>query len=111
MKINATEWIWLNGQAICSARNLAEVSGLSNEELGDLIENGVIAPVDANAQPMSFSLRYIVVASMACRLRDDFELDRHGVTLAMTLMQRIEELEMELNAVRARLGHGMSNPG
>jgi chaperone modulatory protein CbpM len=110
MKINGTERIWLNEQAICSARNLAEVSGLSNEELGDLIENGVIAPVDANAQPMSFPLRYIVVASTARRLRDDFELDPHGVTLAMTLMQRIAELEMELNAVRARLGHGMSNP-
>ena len=111
MKVNATEWIWLNEQAICSAQNLIEVSGLSHEELDDLIENGVIAPVDANTQPMSFQLRYIVVASMARRLRDDFELDRHGVALAMTLMQRIEELEMELNAVRARLGHGILNPG
>ena len=45
------------------------------------------------------------------RLRDAFELDRHGVALAMTLMRRIEELEMELTAVRARLCHGMSNPG
>ncbi len=111
MKVNATEWVWLNEQAICSARNLVEVSGLSNEELDDLIENGVIAPVEASAQPMSFPLRYIVVASTARRLRDDFELDRHGMTLAMTLMHRIEELEMELNAVRARLGHRMSNPG
>ncbi|MES2537383.1 MAG: chaperone modulator CbpM [Pseudomonadota bacterium] len=111
MKVDATEWIWLNEQAICSAQNLVEVSGLAHELLDDLIENGVIAPVDANAQPLSFPLRYVVVASMARRLRDDFELDRHGVTLAMTLMQRIEELEMELNAVRARLGHGRPNPG
>lgn len=110
MKVNATEWVWLNEQGICSARNLVDVSGLSNEELDDLIDNGVIVPVDAGARPMSFPLRCIVVATMARRLRDDFELDRHGLTLAMTLMQRIEELEMELNAVRARLGHGMSNP-
>ncbi|OWW18464.1 chaperone modulator CbpM [Noviherbaspirillum denitrificans] len=111
MKVNSTEWVWLNEQAICSARNLVEVSGLSNEELDDLIENGVITPVDASARPMSFPLRYIVVASTARRLRDDFELDRHGMTLAMALIQRIEELEMELNAMRARLGHGMPNPG
>lgn len=111
MKINATERIWLNEQAICSAQNLIEVSGLSNEELDDLIENGVIVPFDANAQPMSFSLRCLAVASMARRLRDDFVLDRHGITLAMTLMLRIEELEIELNAVHAWLGHDMSKPG
>jgi chaperone modulatory protein CbpM len=111
MKINATKGIWLTEQAICSARNLVEVSGLSNEELGDLIDNGVIVPVDTNAQPMSFPLRYMVVASMARRLRDDFDLDRHGMTLAMTLLLRIEQMELELNAVRARLGHRMSHPG
>jgi chaperone modulatory protein CbpM len=110
MKVNATERGSLNEPVIYSAQNLAEVSGLSNEQLDDMIENGVIAPVDANARPMSFPPRYIVVARMARRLRDDFELDRHGVTLAMNLIQRIEELEMELNAVRSRLGHGMSNP-
>ncbi len=111
MKINATKGIWLNEQAICLAQNLIEVSGLSNEELDDLIDNGVIVPVDTNAQPMSFALRYIVVASMARRLRDDFELDRHGMTLAMTLMRRIEQMELELNAMRARLGHRMPHPG
>lgn len=110
MKFDATEWIWLNEQARCSAQNLVEVSGLSAEELDDLIENGVIAPADVNAQPISFPLRYVVVACMARRLRDDFELDRHGVTLAMTLIRRIEELETELNVARARLGKRMSNP-
>jgi hypothetical protein len=31
MKVNAIEWIWLNEQAICSAQNLVEVTGLSND--------------------------------------------------------------------------------
>lgn len=101
MKIDVAEWIWLNDQGVCSARYLVEVSGLSNEELDDLIENGVIVPVDDNAQPKSFQLRYVVTANMARRLRDDFELDRHGVALALTLMRRIDELEAELNSVRA----------
>lgn len=111
MNSDAMEWIWLNEQSICSAPILADVSGLSNEEVADLIENGVIVPVDAKVQPMSFALRYIGVASMARRLRDDFELDRRGMTLAMTLKLRIEELEMELNAVRARLGPRIPHPG
>jgi chaperone modulatory protein CbpM len=86
------------------------VTGLSIQPLNELIEIGVIAPGNANARPMYFPPRYIVVASMASRLRDDFELDRHGVTLAMSLIKRIEELEMELNAVRARCAHSTSNP-
>jgi chaperone modulatory protein CbpM len=105
MKVNLSEWIWLNDHAVCSAQHLAEVSGLSAEEVDDLIESGVIVPVDDNAQPKSFYLRYVVTANTARRLRDDFELDLHGVALALTLMQRIDELQQELNAVHTRLDH------
>jgi chaperone modulatory protein CbpM len=105
MMINVTEWVWLDDQGVCSAQYLGEASGLSEEEIQDLIENGVIEPVDDNAQPGLFQLRHVVTANMARRLRDDFELDRHGVALALALMRRIEELEAELSAVRARRGH------
>jgi hypothetical protein len=33
---------------------------------------------------------------MAARLRQDFELDLQGVALAMTLLRRIEELNVEI---------------
>jgi chaperone modulatory protein CbpM len=104
MKANMAEWIWLNEEGVCSAQFLGEVSGLTQDELDDLIENGVISPVDIHAQPKAFQLRHVVTANTARRMRDDFELDRHGVVLAMTLMKRIDELEAELNAMHARLG-------
>ncbi|MGZ5819141.1 MAG: chaperone modulator CbpM [Burkholderiaceae bacterium] len=104
MKVNHSEWIWLDDQGVCSAQHLTEVSGLSNEELDDLIENDVIVPINDTTQPRTFPLRYIVVANRARRLRDDFELDRHGVMLTLTLMQRIDELQQELLSVRARPG-------
>jgi chaperone modulatory protein CbpM len=112
MKVNMTEWIWLNEDSVCSAQFLGEVSGLTQAELEDLIENGIIDPVDSEAQPKSFHLRHVVTVNRARRLRDDFELDRHGVALALTLMKRIDELEAELNTMHARLSHGtVSNPG
>ncbi|MFI4939672.1 MAG: chaperone modulator CbpM [Burkholderiales bacterium] len=103
MKVDVSEWIWLNDQGVCSAQYLAEASGLSSAELDELIENGVIVPVDNQAQPQSFHLRYVATANTARRLRDDFELDLHGVALALTLMRRIDELQEELNAIRAQL--------
>lgn len=103
MKINVAESIWLNDHDVCSTEQLIEVSGLAKEELDELIENGVIVPVDDKAQSRLFQLRYVVTANIARRLRDDFELDRHGMALALTLMRRVEALQAELNAMRAQL--------
>jgi chaperone modulatory protein CbpM len=102
MKINVSEYVWLSDRNLCSVEHLAEVSGLSIEDLGDLIEMGLIVPADIDKQPKSFSLHYVVTANLARRLRDDFELDRNGMVLAVTLMQRIDALQEELEAIRAR---------
>jgi len=95
-----TEIIWLNEVALCPLEHLAEVSGLSFEELGDLIDSGVIEPADRTMQPPLFRLGSVVTVNSARRLRDDFELDTNGLTLALRLLQRIRELERELKALR-----------
>ena len=78
-----------------------EVSGLSSEEFDVLVEIGVIVPISDNDQTKAFQLHHVVTANTARKLRDDFELDLHGMALAMTLMRRIDELQEELNAARA----------
>jgi len=104
MNTSAAQWVWLNEHDVCSATNLVEVSGLSNEEFDELVAVGVIAPVDNTVQIRSFYLRNIATVKTARRLRDDFELDLHGIALAMTLVRRIDELHEELLAARAQLG-------
>jgi chaperone modulatory protein CbpM len=103
MIVQLTDSIWLDDNDVCTVEQLAEVSGLSIEEINDLIENGVITPVDDKTQPKSFRMHFMVTARTARRLRDDFELDRHGVALALTLLNQIDDLESELQAARARL--------
>lgn len=100
-----TEIIWLNETALCSFEHLADVSGLSSEELSELVDSGVLEPVDRTVQPPLFRLGTLAMACSARRLRDDFELDRNGLTLALRLVQRIRELERELQALQA-LRHG-----
>jgi len=96
MSIVVLESIRLDESGVCTIEHLAELSGLALEDLRDLVESGVIEPVDEFAEPLSFYLRYVVTAKTARRLRDDFELDRHGVAVALTLLKRIENLEQQL---------------
>src|SRR4051794_35903138 len=96
-----TETIWLNEIALCSFEQLAEASGLSFEELSELVDSGVLEPADRTAQPPLFRLGSLAMVNSARRLRDDFELDRNGLTLALRLLQRIRELERELQALQA----------
>ncbi|HJU71452.1 MAG TPA: chaperone modulator CbpM [Paucimonas sp.] len=102
MKMHVTESIWLNETGVCSTEYLAEASGLSIEEINDLIECGIIATVDKDAPPASVQLHHVTTAQTARRLRDDFQLDRHGVALALTLLRRIEALEADLKATQAQ---------
>lgn len=114
MNTQATESIWLNDTDVCRIEHLAELSGLSIEEIEDLVESGVIetagdstqaAPTDDRNQQRRFQLQYVVTVKTARRLRDDFQLDRHGVALALALLRRISELEAEVHAIEATSGH------
>jgi chaperone modulatory protein CbpM len=102
MTLQVTRAVWLNDSDVCSIEHLAEVSGLSPEEVEDLVESGIINPADAPAAGRSFHLLHVVTVRQARRLRDDFQLDRNGLALAMTLLRRIDSLEQALLAARSR---------
>lgn len=93
MKVEVTEVTWLDEHVEYSLEELAERSQLSRAELEILIDTGAIASRDGRA---------LRIARKAARLRGDFEVDLPGVALAMTLLRRIEELEVELCRLRAR---------
>lgn len=103
MNTRITESIWLNTSDICSFDHVVEVSGLSAQELRELIEIGVIKPSNTDAGNYFFHTQCIVVARKARRLRDDFELDTRGLALALNLLRRVGDLETEIARLRARL--------
>jgi hypothetical protein len=83
---------------------LVHASGLSEEELHELVRYGALVPRDPAAPLLTFESRWLVVARTASRLRREFDLDPHGVSVVLTFVERIEALEAELRAMRARLG-------
>lgn len=103
MKVELTEVFWLDKQQVLSLPELAELSSLSEVELHELVEYGVIVPVDPGTVPLTFLTDCVVTARAACRLRTDFELDAPGLALALTLLGRIRDLEAQLRDLGAQL--------
>ena len=103
MKSEPAEAVWLHERLEFSFEELCELSGLSAAELRDLVDYGVLAPVDPGVQHWTFSADRLPVARSALRLRRDFELDPNGAALVITLLERIRDLEAQLRELRARL--------
>lgn len=94
----------LDSFAEISWTQLVVASGLPEGELRELVQYGALVPRDPHAPIWSFEARWLVVARTASRLRRDFELDVHGVSVVLSYVERIEALELELQALRARAG-------
>lgn len=111
MSMQVTHAVWLNDTAVCSIEHLVEVYGLSPDDIRNLVEDGVMAPADASNPGAGFHSVHILTVRQARRLQDDFELDRNGLALALTLLRRIESLEQELHLAQSRHGFGLPAAG
>ncbi len=86
-----------------SQAELVALSGLTDLEVVELIDFGVITPVDQKAEIPAFSATWLVVTRTAFRLRCAFDLEHGGLAITVTLLQRIEGLEADLCRARARI--------
>lgn len=85
-----------------SFKQLADLSGLAEAVLRDLIEYGAVEPIDISAPAWTFTANVVVVARTACRLQRDFELEPDALAVVLRLMGRIDALETEVRSLRAR---------
>ena len=103
MATEPAEAAWLNEEGRVSLDELAALSGLTDSALRELVDYGVLQPVDAADAQWKFSARWVVVARTACRLRNDFELDLNALALTLSFLDRIRDLEAQLRSVHAQL--------
>lgn len=104
MNIEVLDAQWLDLGVELSATELAASSGLSESEVLELVDYGVLVPIDMQAERHMFGGQCVVVVRTACRLRDEFDLDTSAVALAIGLLDRIRGLEAELHELRLLLG-------
>ena len=104
MNVEIVEAVTLDEQGFVTLDQLVEAAELPVEELRALVDYGALAPVDPAATSWTFTASWVVVARTAGRLRRDFELDAHSLSVVLSFVQRIEALEAELRALHARQG-------
>lgn len=103
MQPDITEAVWPDSDREFSLAELSQVSGLSQEMLRELVDYGALVPTNPRAEQWTFGASFIVAVQTAGRLRDDLELEPHALALALTLIDRIRELESQLRDLRAQL--------
>ena len=104
MNVEIVEAVTLDEQGFVTLDQLVEAAELPVEELRALVDYGALAPVDPAATSWTFTASWVVVARTAGRLRRDFELDAHSLSVVLRYVQRVEALEAELRALHARQG-------
>jgi chaperone modulatory protein CbpM len=103
MTVEYTEVHWLDAHQSLTLAELAELSGLSATELGELVDCGVLRPLDLTAAGPSFGAQCLAAARTAARLRADFDLQPSGLALALTLLERVHDLEAQTRSLQALL--------
>jgi len=96
--------VCLDANAEVTWKEIVSAAGLPEEELRELVRYGALVPRNPEAPAWTFEARWLVVARTASRIRRDFELDPYGVCVVLGYVERIERLEAEIRALRAKLG-------
>ena len=105
MQTEHIEAVWLTENNEFSLAEIAELSGLPEAELRELVDYGAVTPINPDSSPWVFNGKCLLTVRTACRLRISFDLEPHGVALMVSLLNRIHELEAQLGRLRAQLPH------
>lgn len=103
MRPESYDVLWLDRSQSVSINDLIDLSGLTEDEVRELVDVGALAPTNPQEVPWTFSADCVVTVRKASRLRDDLELDSHALVLALTLLEQIRTLEEEIARLRAHL--------
>jgi chaperone modulatory protein CbpM len=103
VKAEHTEAVWLTEDTEFTLPQLAELAGISEADVRELVDYGALSPVDPEAPAWIFNGRCLLTVRTACRLRVSFDLEPHGVALIVSLLDRIQALESQIGSLRAQL--------
>jgi len=102
VKSEHTEAVWLTKDTQFSLAQLAELAGIPESEVRELVDYGAVTPVNPEASPWIFNGKCLLTIRTASRLRVSFDLEPHGVALIVSLLERIHDLEAQLGSLRAQ---------
>ena len=90
------EGVVVNEDEYISLIHLSHYCNNSQEEIVELVDEGIIEPIGDPQYEWRFNYRAITRVKKVKRLQKDFELDLTASGLVIHLLDRIEELEAKL---------------
>ena len=99
MQIEHSELMWLDEQHEVSLDELAELSALTQQELTQLVESGVLIPNKLAGSKCYFNSHCLVSIRKLSRLKQDFDLDANALWLVLAFLERIRMLEQQLSKI------------
>lgn len=99
-------WISLDASQTITANELARASGLSADQLNELVEYGALMPLAACSAVQEsdrlFSATYVFSLRAACHVQRDFDLDLFTAGLLVGYLMRIDTLERQVQSLQAQ---------
>ena len=102
MKVSIEQAITIEENGLVSYAELVAMSGMSEHDVRDLVRYGALEPVDTDAPQWTFRADALTLVRRANSLRSAFELDAHALSVVLSFVERIDTLEAQLRALRAR---------
>ena len=88
---------------VFSLSEICERCGLHAEIITEMVEYGIIAPIEPTQQRWQFTAAALLRLHRAQRLQRDLELNLPGLALSLELLDEVESLRGEIAELRHRL--------
>lgn len=95
---------WLDSSETMNIVELSRACGLDTGELAELVEYGALTPLSSDTEETVFNVVCVAPLRKVCRLRVDYDLDLFTLAVLMGYLNRIEELERQLQALESSGG-------
>ncbi|ATM87211.1 chaperone modulator CbpM [Yersinia massiliensis] len=82
---------------------LCQSTGIMQDELVEVVELGVIVPLEPADSVWIFDAKALSSLKRAQRLQHELDLDWSGVAMTLTLLERVEQLKKENEQLRRQL--------
>jgi chaperone modulatory protein CbpM len=103
MTNQSTEVAWADAGGTVTVAELTRVTTLTEGELVELIDYGALEPLARGQAQLLFASTWVTPLRAAGKLRRDFDLDIFAVAILLEYLLRIDGLEGEMRAMRARM--------
>ncbi|QTF09904.1 chaperone-modulator protein CbpM [Brenneria izadpanahii] len=89
---------------------LCQSVNISQDELVEVVELGVIVPLDLDKPGWVFDSHALICLRRARRLQMELDLDWSGIAMTLTLLDKIDELKKENEQLRRHLNRFLITP-